>query len=349
MEQIRDKKNITIYDIAKEAGVSASLVSRVVSGNGSVSEKNRLKIKELIKKYNFRPNALARSLQKSRTKMIGFILPHIGNEYFSSVYYEFEKKASANGYMTILCNGKSRPNVEQQILRTLEETRVEAVVFMGGRADLVGIEDIYVNELKTLNNTIPCVICSPRAEIFGCIGVHANDITGVNKIMSHLAEQGYKTVGILGGTDESYPSLDRKQFFKDSAKKYGMEIRQEWVIGNSFDAVDGAESMCKLLTLDKLPEVVCCINDHVAVGAINAAVNAGLRVPEDIAVTGYDGVEASILSRPQVTTVSPNYSLYGGTIFDAIHALLEGKEFKHINLIEPEIIIRESSIRSVYR
>ncbi len=341
--QMKDKKNITIYDIAKEAGVSASLVSRVISGNGSVSEKNRKKIKQLIEEYNFRPNALARSLQKSKTKMIGFVLPHIGNEYFSSVYYQFEKRASANGYMTILCNGKSDPKVESQILLTLEEARVEAIVFMGGRADLMGIEDIYIEELNNLNKTIPCVVCSTRASEFDCIGIHGDDSVGVDKVVKHIFEEGYKSFGILGGTDESWPSFVKKKLLREAAKKYNLELKDEWIIGNSFDAVDGAWSMEQLLKQKELPEVVCCMNDHVAVGAINAALDAGLHVPQDIAVTGYDGVEASQIARPSITTVSPNYSVFGETIFHAVHALLEGREFNTLTLIEPDIIVRESS------
>lgn len=345
IKDMRDKKNLTIYDIAKEAGVSASLVSRVISGNGSVSEKNRVKIQKLIQEKNFRPNALARGLQKSRTKMIGFVVPHIGNEYFSSVYYQFEKRASQNGYITILCNGKSDREVEHQILKTLEETRVEAVVFMGGRTDLIEIEDKYVDEINILNQTIPCVICSEKAERYGCIGVHINDLTGINQLVAHLAEQGYKSLGILGGNDSTYPSYNKKKHFREVARKYSMELREEWIIGKSFDPHDGAESMRQLLKLKNIPEVVCCINDHVAVGAMNAAIDAGLSIPEDIAITGYDGVEASILSRPSITTISPNYSLYGQTLFDAVTALLEGNGFNLINSIEPEIIVRESSVK----
>lgn len=342
-----DKKNITIYDIAKEAGVSASLVSRVISGNGSVSEKNRVKIQKLIQEYNFRPNALARGLQKSKTKMIGYVVPHIGNEYFSSVYYQFEKRASQNGYMTILCNGKSDPNVEYQILKKLEETRVEAIVFMGGRTDIINIENEYIDQIKNLNKTIPCVICSERADMYDCVGVHAHDFTGVNKLIAHIAEQGYKSLGLLGGTDLSYPSYHKKKLFREAAIKHSLELREEWIIGNSFDTHDGAESMKQLLKVKELPEVACCINDHVAVGAMNAAIDAGLSIPSDIAITGYDGVEASILSRPSLTTISPNYSLFGQTLFDAVTALLEGNSFNRINLIEPEIIVRESSVKDI--
>ena len=340
----RDKK-ITIYDIAKEVGVSASLVSRVLTGKGSVSEKNRIRIQEVIDKYQFRPNALARSLLKKRTKMVGFVLPHIGNEYFSSVYYEFEKRATENGYVTILFNGKSDPVVERKILKTLEETRVESIIFMGGRADLVGLEDYYVEELRNLNKKIPCIICSSRADVFGCIGIHTNDIIGVNKLIAHIAEQGYKSIGILGGTDQSYPSLNKRRYFVETAKMYGIEVRKEWIIGNSFNATDGYESMKKLLLLDNLPEVACCINDHVAAGVISAAYDAGLHIPQDIAVTGYDGVEASRLSRPPVTTVYLNYSLYGQIIFEAMQKLLEGGAYRQLSLIEPELIVRQSSIK----
>ncbi|NLK75092.1 MAG: LacI family transcriptional regulator [Clostridiales bacterium] len=342
---LKDKKNITIYDIAREAGVSASLVSRVISGNGSVSEKNRMKIQKLIDKYNFRPNAIARGLQKSRSRMIGFVLPHISTEYFSSTYYEFEKRASKAGYMTILCNGKSDPEVESKILRTLEETRVEAIIFMGGRADLIGVEDEYIDELRKVNKSIPCIVCSSRAEMFDCIGIHGDDYIGVNKLMAHLAQQGYKSLAILGGTDQSHPSKVKKQYFKEAAIRYGMEIRNEWIIGNSFNPEDGAEAMKQLLKQSHIPEVACCINDHVAVGAINVALDAGLVIPDDIAITGYDGVEASILSRPHITTVCPNYSEYGETIFQAMTALMEGREFEKLTLIEPEIIIRSSSLR----
>lgn len=343
---MKEKRNITIYDIAREAGVSASLVSRVISGNGSVSDKNRRIIKELIEKYNFTPNALARGLQKSKNKTIGFLLPHVGNEYFSSVYYEFEKRAGADGYMTVLCNGKSSPEVESQILKTLEAARVEAIVIMGGRADLMELDEVYIEEIKTLNKSIPCVICSTRAfEKFGCIGIHADDKVGIDKLVQHIKEEGHQSFGVLGGTDASWPSYRKKQYFREAAADYGLEIREEWLIGNSFSVLDGAQSMEELLKCSELPDVICCMNDHVAVGAINAILDAGLHVPDDIAVTGYDGVEASLISRPKVTTICPNYSFFGETVYEAVKALLNGKEFSELTLIEPEIVIRESSRR----
>lgn len=321
------------------------MVSRVVSGNGAVSEKNRVMIQELIDKYAYKPNGMARSLQKSRTGLLGFVMPHIGNEYFSSVYYEFEKLASENGYMTILFNGKSDPYTERRIIKSLEVARVEAIVIMGGRADLVGLENVFVDEIRNLNKSIPCIMCTERAFDFGCVGVHGNDRKSCAIAVEHLKSQGYKTLGILGGTEGSYPSVFRRRNILESAARYDITVQPEWIIGNSFDERDGKESMEKLLMLDKLPEAVCCINDHVAFGAVNAALDAGLKIPDDLAVVGFDGVSCSQMARPPITTVANDYEAYGRTIFEAVTAALEHRDFPALSLIEPRLIVRESSIK----
>lgn len=345
MEQDKKKRNITIYDIAKEAGVSASVVSRAISGNGSVSPKNRLIIEKLVEKYNYTPNALARSLQKSKTRTIGFMVPHISNEYFSSVYYEFEKNAAEYGYMTILCNGKGNFESESLVMKGFMEMRVEGIVIMGGRADIINLDKSYEDEIRDLNKRIPCMICSPKAERFGCIGVHGDEYQGIRKLLNHIYEQGYRSAGILGGSDNVYPSYIKKEYILKAVKEYGITIKKEWIISSSYNADSGRRSMKELLKQEHLPEMVFCINDHVAVGAVNEALDQGLRIPQDIGITGYDGVEASKLSRPPITTVAQDYVTYGKILFNGMKALLESNHFPPIHFIEPEILIRESTLK----
>ncbi|MDF2800424.1 MAG: transcriptional regulator, LacI family [Anaerocolumna sp.] len=343
MQQDNKKRNVTIYDIAKEAGVSASVVSRAISGNGSVSPKSRLIIEKLVEKYHYTPNALARGLQKSKTKILGFMVPNIGNQYFSSVYYEFEKIAAEHGYMTLLCHGKGNFETESMVLRGFMEMRVEGIVIMGGRADFINLEETYIDEIRELNKKIPCVICSPKAERFGCIGVHGDEYIGVKKLIKHIYDQGFKSIGILSGSDNVYQSYIKKEYILEAVKEYGITIREEWIIPSSYNAASGRKSMEQLLKEKELPEMVFCMNDHVAVGAVNEILDRGLSIPKDIGITGYDGVEASNLSRPPITTVSPDYLTFGKILFDGMKALLEGTQFPPIHLIEPEIIVRDST------
>ncbi|MGF7146346.1 DNA-binding LacI/PurR family transcriptional regulator [Anaerotaenia torta] len=340
------RKNITIYDIAREAGVSTSMVSRVITGNGVVSEKNRIMVQEIVDKYKFKPNAIARGLQKSQTGLIGFVIPFVGNEYFSSVYYEFEKLASEKGYMIILNNGKNDHKLESRILGILEETRVEAVIIMGGRIDWIGIPDELKEEIRTLNETIPCILCSEQADEFGCIGVHSDDRLGCQLAIRYIAENGYTTMGIFGGAGSSYPSYNKKKYLMEEAAKHNIQIKKEWIHGNSFDEVDGAESMRKLLQTGELPEIVFCINDHVAFGAQCEAQDAGLKVPQDIKFIGADGVRVSAMARPPITTVAIDFKQYARTLFDAMTAAMEGREFPTISRIPPTLIERGSTIRS---
>lgn len=336
------KKNITIYDIAREVGVSPSLVSRVLSGKGSVSEKTRERIQAVIDKYGFRPNAIARGLQNSRTRMIGFMLPNIGNEYFSSVYYEFEKNASAQGYMTILYNGKNHLETELKILENFADARVEAVIIMGGSADAMTPDPAYVDAVMRLNERIPCIICSEQAEKMGCIGTHMDSHRTGELLVEHLLERGYRTMGILGGERETFPSVRLKEHLREYAIQRGITVRQEWLHGNSYDAQDGERAMKKLLEQPSLPRAVCCINDYVAIGAMSVAADAGLRIPEDIAVTGNNNIYISQVLKPKLTTVADDFEALGKTMFDMITMRLEGEQPRSV-LIEPHLVIRSST------
>ena len=337
------KKKVTIIDIAREAGVSPSMVSRVVSGNGVVSEKNKVRIQELLDKYNYKPNAFARGLQKSKTGLIGFIIPHIGNEYFSSVYYEFERCASEYGYMTIVYNGKSSLEVESRIFSALEEVRVEAAIMMGGRIDAIELEERYIEEVKQFGQSVHSILCTEQAGRFQCPGVHHDEKKACELVGRYLKEKEYRSAGILGGSYGRFPTKNKITFMLEEFRKAGIENRKGWNIGDSYNEIDGAQSMRQLLQQEEIPEVVVCINDHVAFGAMMEAKDAGLRIPEDISIIGSDGVGISKIGRPAITTIQIDFKKYGETLFDTMVAAIEGRECAPLRLIESSLVVRESS------
>ncbi len=343
MENLTAKRSVTIYDIAKEADVSPSTVSRVISGRGAVSQEKREKIQRIIDKCEYTPNAFARGLQKSRSGIIGFVIPNIGNEYFATVYCEFEKHALEHGYMVAVYNGNNNRLVESKIFKRLEEARVEAIVIMGGRIDSDGLDEAYVEEVRMLNQRIPCILCTEKAKHFGCVGVHSDDRMGIRSVVQYLKKQNYKTVGFLGGHPNIIPCINKLHYLKEETKEHGLLLEDKWIIGHSFDEADGAESMKKLLELDELPEVVCCINDHVAIGAMGIVLDAGLRIPEDISIIGSDGIRLTEQIRPQLTTVAVDYETYGRAIFDMVQAKIEERECEAQQLISPRLVIRSTT------
>jgi len=341
-------KKITIYDIAREAGISASQVSRAISGNGYVSEENRVKVQELIEKYNYKPSAMARNLQKGRTNTIGFLVPHISKEYFPSIYYVFEREMTEKGYITVVFNGKSYIKDEARNIRLLEEIRVDAVVIMGGGLDGGPWNAEYEKLVRDLNSKIPCVLCTDRAGELDCPGVCSDIDKGMAFLMEHLNTEGYKKVGILGGYKSIYPSLRVKNAVKRLAAGYGMEVRPEWDVDSSYDELDGEEAMKALLQQKELPEVVCCINDDIAVGAMGAAMDAGLRIPQDIAFAGYDGLPISDAFRPRLTTVQMDFEKMGCKLVEAVEKSLSGDRSTELTMIDPWLEIRESTRRSLF-
>lgn len=346
MEEQNKTKLITIYDIANEAGVSAATVSRAISGRGYVSEKNKTIITELVNRYNFRPNTFAQNLQSGFTKMVGFVVPHIGNMYFADVYFEFEKWASTHGYMTILLNSKGDYELESKLLNSLVEKRVDGIVMMGGRLDAVNLEDKYIKEIDELRKAIPFVSCSAKSERFGCHGVYTDDDNGVEVLLHHLQLKGYKRICLIGGGDEYYPSYIKKKSFQHYGEKLGLEVTVRWLTGNDvFSYSAGYDGMKILLKESKLPEVVCGINDYVAVGAINAALEAGIRIPEDMAITGFDNVSICTMMPIHVTTVSPRYEYFGKKVFSNLSKLIQNKDnnIAKTTMIKPELIIRNST------
>ena len=340
-----NEKKTTIYDIAKEAGVSASQVSRAISGKGYVSEANRAKIYELVEKYNYRPNAVARNLQRGQSNTVGFLIPHIYQEYFPMVYSVFEREMTEKGYVTIVFNGKSTPKDEIRNLHLLEELRMDAVVIIGGSLDYAdwNKREDYVRIIKELSRNIPCILGNERAGTLSCSGVYVNIDKGAEELIRHLAENGHKTMGILGGFQSVHPSYRLQESLKKFGKKYGLEFRPEWQVFSSYNSHDGAEAMRELLTRKELPTAICCINDEIAVGAMGVAMDRGIKIPDDIAFTGFDGVDLSREFRPQLTTIQMDFETMGRKLAELTYNSINGDKKITDIAVDPTVILRKSS------
>jgi DNA-binding LacI/PurR family transcriptional regulator len=340
-------RNITIYDIAQEAQVSPATVSRVLTGSANVSKAKKERIKQIIEKYNFQPNALARSLINKETKTIGFILPDITNPFFSTVFLEAEKQALSMGYTMILCNSMNDnmlnvTNTESLYLKTLCEKQVDGIIFMGGRINESRTNKEYAKEVNEILQKIPVVMINGRMAGVDCVKVRTDEKEGIYNLVKYLHELGHKKVGFIGGVKGITAADDKISAFKRAIKQYGMTCKEEWIIHSPFSIEDGYAITEKMLTQRELPTAIMAVNDFVAIGALRAAEAKGLKVPDDLSITGFDGMYLTDIVRPRITTVSQNCDILGATAMNVLLDILKGKKYKKETIIKSDLLIKES-------
>lgn len=332
----------TVYDIAREAGVSAATVSRVLTGNVPVNEKTKERVMEILHKHNFRPSSVARSLKARRSKTIGFIAPDITNPYFSQLFLEFEVKAAEEGYTVILCNSHSDFARESQILEVLLAKEVEGIVFTGGRVDYMMLTKKYIHEMERVNRIVPLITCSlmPGAK---CIQLTSNEQQGIYSLVEHLSGLGHKTLGMVGGRLDVRTAFNRRKYILEAAEEHGMTVNAKWLIEGGFTIASGRECMDMLLAQDDLPTAVMAFNDVVAVGALGSMLRHGLSVPRDMALTGFDGIQLTENVAPAITTVVASFKGFADKIMEIILPM-DGAGQVSETMLDLELVVRDSTV-----
>lgn len=333
------ERRITVYDIAKEAGVSASTVSRVLTGNGPVNEKKRALVLSLLEKHDFRPSSVARSLKARRSHSIGFIVPDITNPYFSSMFMEVETRLSASGYTVILCNSESRREREMEILQVLAEKEVEAIVLCGGIVDDLYPQPRMLREIEKVNQRVPIITLSKFPGV-SCAQAYSDDRQGVFEVVSHFAQAGHHQIGMLGGSMNVRNTFERKIHLLEAANQHGLEVRSEWIIEGGFSIDAGTQTMEALLALPERPTAVLAFNDVVAIGALSVIGRRGLRVGHDIALAGIDGISLTETIFPGITTAAVDFEGFSRCVSEFVMSRGKGEAFAQDHVFPFQLIVR---------
>lgn len=336
-------KIITIYDIAKEANVSVATVSRVLNNTAPVKDSTREKINRIIDKYHFQPNALARSLTKKETGMIGFILPDITNPFFPEVFSGAENVARELGYTIFLCNTLGDIQRESEYLSILREKRVDGVLFMGGRINIKNLHPDLIKEVVDLEERMPIVLVNGDLKKSNLTRVFTDEVAGVELATQHLIDLGHTNIGFIGGIDYMTNSMQKVKSLKKTLERNHLTFNDKWLLYDSFSIQSGRNMMTKLLEMDKKPTAVICINDFVAIGAIKSALEHGVRIPEDISIVGFDDTLLATAVIPELTTVSQQSHELGKLSVQVLHKLINKEKVKKLIVLSPELIIRDSS------
>lgn len=336
-------KEVTIYDIAKEAKVSVATVSRVLNDTAPVKGTTRARIEELISRYNFQPNAMARSLLKKETGIIGVIVPDLTNPFFPEVFAGAEEEAQLSGHTFLLSNSIGDYAKESEYLSIMREKRVDGIMFMGGRINLKHCEEHLVQELVQHASVIPTVLVNGELKNSGLTRVVMDEAAGTALAVRHLAQLGHRAIGFIGGESYMTTTLIKLKAFRKTMKDEGLSVREEWLLPDSFSIDSGKRQMLKLLQMQEKPTAVFCVNDYTAIGAIKAATESGFSVPGDISIVGFDDIPLAHHFIPELTTVSQQAHELGRTAIKVLKGLMNKEKVKKHTSLEPQLIVRQST------
>lgn len=333
----------TVYDIAKEAGVSPATVSRVLTNNARVSEEKKERILEVIKKYDFEPNGLARSLSKQETKTIGMIVPDIRNPYYSTICVECEVEAAKFGYNVILCNTINELEAESVHLRNLSEKHVDAIIQVGGSVDEVIPDPSYVALINKISKKIPIII-GGELEGTDCYRVEAEETHGMKHLIPYLVGAGHREIAFIGGRDGVIPTSKKRVAMKRFLSELHVPYREEFIIDSEYSIEGGYKGMSELYELGKLPTVIIAINEFAAMGIIKFLLEKGIEIPRDISLVAFDDTYFSEALTPNLTSINYNLKLYSESIMETVISVLNKNETEKVKCVDTYLTVRNSCI-----
>ncbi len=328
----------TIFEVAERAGVSIGTVSRVINNRDRVSPETRERVLNAIHELDYHANALARGLANRQTVTLGLVIPQVNDPFFYQVVRGVEEAAGAANYSLLIASQSRLPATEHRYLHLFRRGHVDAMV-------LASIE-IHIHEVqKIMRQGIPIVLV--QLDIGENIPTFlADNYQGGRAIAEHLVvEHRYRRVAYITGTDYTPDSRERLRALRDVLQENGLDLPAEYIVRGDYLRDSGYRAMQQLLDLPDPPEAVFVANDQMAVDAMLAIRERGLRVPEDIAVGGFDDIPmASYVSPPLTTVHQPVYELGWHAAHKALEIINNNQALisPHKMILPTSLVIRRS-------
>lgn len=341
-------KVITIYDIAKEAGVSAATVSRVLTKSANVRPEKKEKVMELVRKYNFKPNALAKGLADTKSKVIGILTADVRNPYYAELFVACEQAARKAGYSVLLFNTMGELEMEKQMLERLQAQQVDAIIQMGGRVDDLISNMEYVELVNQVMASVPVVVTG-KLEGTQCSMVRIDSMAAMDLLMNHLVGLGHERIAFLGGRMDVLSTYEKILRYKLILKEHNLSYDPELVMEGGYDEKDGYNEKCGYELMNRLFDkkirvtAVIAVNDFAAAGIMRSILEHGLKIPQDISLVSFDNTYIADLMIPRLTSTDYDYEEFGKALVNRAIEEINGGERRQLITVTPSLVKRESS------
>lgn len=326
-------------DIARDLGVSQMTVSKALRNHSDISEQTRERVLKRMRELNYQPDWIARSMVTRRTYLVGLVIPDLMHSFFAEVASGVARKLQPLGYQTVILNTEENAEAERRHVENLINRKVDGFIIASAQRDAEEEAFRLLQKSQTPFVMIDRVVPGLAANY---VGVKDDDLGEL--ATTHLIGLGCKRIAHIRGPNVS-TGVDRLQGYKNALTRRKMPIRKEYIVSGLYGDSTGYDAMLQLLKTNPPPDAVFCYNDPVAAGAIKAALELGLRVPEGIAIIGAGNVHYSDLLRVPLSTVDQSSALIGERAAELLSARMESKKplTAETIFIPPKLVLREST------
>ncbi|RXG12013.1 LacI family transcriptional regulator [Leeuwenhoekiella aestuarii] len=341
---MKKKKTLTIHDLARELNYSASTISRALKNHKSISKKTTQLIQKAAKEQGYRPNSIAASLRKNKSKTIGVLVPKISRPFGSNLISGIETEARKKGFNVIISQSNDSITNEIANSKALFDSRV------GGIIASLSMETQNTDHFNQfVDQDIPVVFVDRVPKDFPSYHVIIDNYTAAYRATEHLIEQGCKRIAHFAGSQHINVYSERRRGYVDALKKYNLPVDEELIIYmNSLSFEEGQQYTEVLYNLASPPDGIFSSNDTAAVSAIIYLKKSGYKIPEDVAIIGFNDDPISSIVEPPLSTVYHPAQKMGELSTRRIleHSVNEGTEIaKEISVMDTHLILRASSLR----
>lgn len=339
-----NKKDITIYDIARKLNLSTSTVSRALKNHSSISKKTTQRVSDTAKKMGYRPNTLAASFRSNKTKTIGVLISRINRPFMASLISGIEETAQNSGYNVIIAQSHDSYKDEVDMAQALYNSRVSGIICS------LAMETTKTDHFQQfIDMGIPLVFVDRVPKGFNTYRVMIDNYSAGYRATEHLIEQGCKRIAHIAGLKFRNIYYERERGYRDALKKHDLPIDEDLIVHvNTMSYDEGEKAVNELLNLENPPDGIFSSNDTTAVSAIQVAKSKGIRVPADLAIIGFNNEPISRIIDPGLSSISHPAFEMGKTSSKKILKHLKNSKkdsITEITFLNTEVIVRGSSKR----
>jgi LacI family transcriptional regulator len=330
-------KRLTLKDLAEMTGFSAATVSRALNDNPRISWKSKKKIIESARKVGYQPNLIARGFRENKSYLMGLIIYDLQNSFHAAATRNILEEAQSDGYQVII---RSTLDYTTGVLEAIEDMRragVDGIIVTATRLEERSLEDL-------IKEKFPVVQVMRRLARDTGVQIIPDGAYGIQMLVNHLLRVGHRKIAMIGGPDDLSTSRTRYEAYYQALQENDVPIDKEFVLKGSAFSYDTGYKLCKkLLRRRSQPDAIVCADDHIAFGAMQVIDEAGLYIPEDIAIVGFDDCEMSGHPRIQLTSVKYDMKLISRLAVKSILKQIEGHipEHKLVNIV-PQLVVRKT-------